>query len=411
MKDENDRIILHCDCNCFFASVEMTFDPRLKNVPMAVGGDETKRHGIILAKNELAKKFNIKTGETLWQARRKCPELIIVPPRHEVYSEFSKRVNEIYYRYTDAVEPFGIDESWLDVTHSAHLWGGGNAVADEIRRTVREEIGITVSVGVSFNKIFAKLGSDYKKPDATTVISRENYKKIVFPLPVGDLLYVGRASLRVLHDMGVSTIGDLAASDRHYLCEKLGKNGGQLYDFANGLDTSPVRDGGEREPVKSVGNGMTFSRDLVGLDDILFGVTKLTDSVCSRMRRHGVKCRTVQVTLRAPDFRSFVRQQPLEKASNIAADIIPVAMELIKRNWILTNPIRMITVTATNLVPADEPEQSCLFESENDFLEKKKRKLAKTMDELRGRFGQGSITFGRTVKNELEGDEETEDEK
>lgn len=239
----------------------------------------------------------------------------------------------------------------------------------------------------------------------------KNYKKIVFPLPVGDLLYVGRASLRVLHDMGVSTIGDLAASDRHYLCEKLGKNGGQLYDFANGLDTSPVRDGGEREPVKSVGNGMTFSRDLVGLDDILFGVTKLTDSVCSRMRRHGVKCRTVQVTLRAPDFRSFVRQQPLEKASNIAADIIPVAMELIKRNWILTNPIRMITVTATNLVPADEPEQSCLFESENDSFEKKKRKLAKTMDELRGRFGQGSITFGRTVKNELEGDEETEDEK
>lgn len=411
MKDENDRIILHCDCNCFFASVEMTFDPRLKNVPMAVGGDETKRHGIILAKNELAKKFNIKTGETLWQARRKCPELIIVPPRHEVYSEFSKRVNEIYYRYTDAVEPFGIDESWLDVTHSAHLWGGGKAVADEIRRTVREEIGITVSVGVSFNKIFAKLGSDYKKPDATTVISRENYKKIVFPLPVGDLLYVGRASLRVLHDMGVSTIGDLAASDRHYLCEKLGKNGGQLYDFANGLDMSPVRDGGEREPVKSVGNGMTFSRDLVGLDDILFGVTKLTDSVCSRMRRHGVKCRTVQVTLRAPDFRSFVRQQPLEKASNIAADIIPVAMELIKRNWILTNPIRMITVTATNLVPADEPEQSSLFESEDEPIEKKKRKLAKTMDELRGRFGQGSITFGRTVKNELEGDEETEDEK
>ncbi|MDD7394301.1 MAG: DNA polymerase IV [Eubacteriales bacterium] len=411
MKDENDRIILHCDCNCFFASVEMTFDPRLKNVPMAVGGDETKRHGIILAKNELAKKFNIKTGETLWQARRKCPELIIVPPRHEVYSEFSKRVNEIYYRYTDAVEPFGIDESWLDVTHSAHLWGGGKAVADEIRRTVREEIGITVSVGVSFNKIFAKLGSDYKKPDATTVISRENYKKIVFPLPVGDLLYVGRASLRVLHDMGVSTIGDLAASDRHYLCEKLGKNGGQLYDFANGLDTSPVRDGGKKEPVKSVGNGMTFSRDLVGLDDILFGVTKLTDSVCSRMRRHGVKCRTVQVTLRAPDFRSFVRQQPLEKASNIAADIIPVAMELIKRNWILTNPIRMITVTATNLVPADEPEQSSLFESEDEPIEKKKRKLAKTMDELRGRFGQGSITFGRTVKNELEGDEETEDEK
>lgn len=240
MKDENDRIILHCDCNCFFASVEMTFDPRLKNVPMAVGGDETKRHGIILAKNELAKKFNIKTGETLWQARRKCPELIIVPPRHEVYSEFSKRVNEIYYRYTDAVEPFGIDESWLDVTHSAHLWGGGNAVADEIRRTVREEIGITVSVGVSFNKIFAKLGSDYKKPDATTVISRENYKKIVFPLPVGDLLYVGRASLRVLHDMGVSTIGDLAASDRHYLCEKLGKNGGQLYDFANEIGRAHV---------------------------------------------------------------------------------------------------------------------------------------------------------------------------
>ena len=407
-----DRVILHCDLNCFYASVELLSHPDLREVPMAVCGDPASRHGIILAKNEPAKQYGVQTAETIWQAKKKCPDLVLLPPHHDLYRVYSRKVNAIYDQYTDLVEPFGIDESWLDITNTLHLFGGDpRAVADTLRQRVREELGLSLSVGVSFNKVFAKLGSDYRKPDATTVISRENYKKIVFPLPVGDLLYVGRASLRVLHDMGVSTIGDLAASDRHYLCEKLGKNGGQLYDFANGLDTSPVRDGGEREPVKSVGNGMTFSRDLVGLDDILFGVTKLTDSVCSRMRRHGVKCRTVQVTLRAPDFRSFVRQQPLEKASNIAADIIPVAMELIKRNWILTNPIRMITVTATNLVPADEPEQSGLFESENDSFEKKKRKLAKTMDELRGRFGQGSITFGRTVKNELEGDEETEDEK
>lgn len=410
MKTENDRIILHCDCNCFFASVEMTFDPSLKDVPMAVGGDESKRHGIILAKNEIAKKYGVKTAETLWQARKKCPDLRIVPPRHGVYSEFSKRVNEIYYRYTDTVEPFGIDESWLDMTHSAHLWGGGEAVADEIRRVVREEVGITFSVGVSFNKVFAKLGSDYKKPDATTVISRENYKKIVFPLPVSDLLYVGRSSVQVLHDMGISTIGDLASADREYLVRRLGKGGGQLYDYANGLDNSPVKNGEEREEVKSVGNGMTFSRDLVGIDDILFGVTKLTDSVCSRMRKHGLKCRTVQVTLRAPDFRSFVRQQPMPKASDLASDVIPVAMELIKRNWVLTNPIRMITVTATNLVPSDEPEQSSLFESEEEPAEKKKRRIARTMDELRNRYGKGSISFGRTLKGDLDGEEKPEED-
>ena len=410
MKTENDRIILHCDCNCFFASVEMTFDPSLKDVPMAVGGDESKRHGIILAKNEIAKKYGVKTAETLWQARKKCPDLRIVPPRHGVYSEFSKRVNEIYYRYTDTVEPFGIDESWLDMTHSAHLGGGGETVADEIRRVVREEIGITVSVGVSFNKVFAKLGSDYKKPDATTVISRENYKKIVFPLPVSDLLYVGRSSVQVLHDMGISTIGDLAAADREYLVHRLGKGGGQLYDYANGLDNAPVKNGEEREEVKSVGNGMTFSRDLVGIDDILFGVTKLTDSVCSRMRKHGLKCRTVQVTLRAPDFRSFVRQQPMPKASDLASDVIPVAMELIKRNWVLTNPIRMITVTATNLVPADEPEQSSLFESEEEPAERKKRRIARTMDELRNRYGKGSISFGRTLKGDLDGEEKPEED-
>ena len=296
------------------------------------------------------------------------------------------------------------------MTHSAHLWGGGEAVADEIRRVVREEIGITVSIGVSFNKVFAKLGSDYKKPDATTVISRENYKKIVFPLPVSDLLYVGRSSVQVLHDMGISTIGDLASADREYLVRRLGKGGGQLYDYANGLDNSPVKNGEEREEVKSVGNGMTFSRDLVGIDDILFGVTKLTDSVCSRMRKHGLKCRTVQVTLRAPDFRSFVRQQPMPKASDLASDVIPVAMELIKRNWVLTNPIRMITVTATNLVPADEPEQSSLFESEEEPAERKKRRIARTMDELRNRYGKGSISFGRTLKGDLDGEEKPEED-
>ncbi|MCC8169630.1 MAG: DNA polymerase IV [Oscillospiraceae bacterium] len=236
-----DRTILHCDCNGFFASVECALNPKLKNVPMAVGGDPESRHGIILGKNELAKPFNIMTAETIWQAKQKCPELVIVPPHHDVYRRYSKRINDIYKQYTDLVEPFGIDESWLDVTGSRRLFGDGKTIADELRARIKEEIGLTSSECVSFNKVFAKLGSDYKKPDATTVFSRENWRELIFPLPAKDLLYVGKTTAGALSLMGINTIGELAAADKSSLEKRLGKAGTMLYTYANGLDDSPVK--------------------------------------------------------------------------------------------------------------------------------------------------------------------------
>ena len=209
----SERTILHCDCNSFFASVETALNPKLKNVPMAVAGDSETRHGIILAKNELAKKFGIVTAEPVMRARNKCPSLITVPPHHEVYSEYSKRVNAIYLEYTDLAEKFGIDETWLDVTGCKGLFGSGIEIAETLRQRVKNEIGITISIGVSFNKIFAKLGSDYKKPDAITVIPKENFKKIVFPLPVESLLFVGGKTVEALKKMYIKTIGDLARTD------------------------------------------------------------------------------------------------------------------------------------------------------------------------------------------------------
>jgi DNA polymerase-4 len=254
-----DRTILHCDLNGFYASVECLSRPELKDVPMAVSGNPENRHGIILAKNELAKKFGIITAETVWQAKKKCPGLVLVPPHHDKYYEYSKRVNELYGKFTDMVEPFGIDESWLDVTGSLHLFGSGKDIADKIRENIKSQLELTVSVGVSFNKIFAKLGSDYKKPDATTVISRENYKDIIFPLPVSDLLYVGKAATEALAKYGITTIGQLANYNKQVISANLGKMGEMIHDYANGIDDGPVSFAHDEQAAKSVGNGMTYT--------------------------------------------------------------------------------------------------------------------------------------------------------
>ena len=229
-----DRVIFHCDLNSFYASVELLSHPELRHRPVAVCGDPNSRHGIILAKNEPAKAFQVKTAETIWQAKKKCPDLVLLPAHHGLYRDFSRKVNSLYQDYTDLVEPFGIDESWLDLTGTLHLFGGDPVkVAGQLREEVRGRFGLTISVGVSFNKVFAKLGSDYKKPDATTVITRENFQTLVWPLPVTDLLYVGQAAARTFQQFGVRTIGDLAAFDREQLFSLLGKNGVQLHDYAN----------------------------------------------------------------------------------------------------------------------------------------------------------------------------------
>ena len=391
-----ERVILHCDQNCFFASVELLSHPDLRDVPMAVCGDPASRHGIILAKNEPAKRFGIQTAETVWQARRKCPGLVLLPPHHKLYREYSVRVNELYGQYTDLVEPFGIDESWLDITGSMHLFGGDPvAIADELRRRVREELGLSISVGVSFNKIFAKLGSDYKKPDATTLISPENWQEIVWPLPVGAMLFVGRSAQRTLAQYGVETIGQLAACRPEMLEQLLGKLGRQLHEYANGLDRSPVRPQAEREPVKSVGNGTTFPHDLTRWEEVRAGLAALSDSVAMRLRRQGLYCSGVQVTIKDSSFCSISRQKRLESPTRLMKDIQRAAIELTRSAWRAPTPIRMLTVTALHITESAESfEQLDLLGAGRAVSDARQEKLESAVRAIRDKFGDGSITFG-----------------
>lgn len=389
-----DRIIFHCDCNGFFASVELLSHPELRDKPVAVCGDPKSRHGIILAKNEPAKVFGVKTAETIWQAKKKCPDLVLLPSHHDLYREYSRKVNAIYERFTDLVEPFGIDESWLDVTGTLHLFGGdGAALADRIRATVREELGLTISVGVSFNKIFAKLGSDYKKPDATTLITPENFRDIVWPLPVTDLLYVGRAAAKVLEQYGVCTIGRLAAFDRQALVNLLGKQGGQLWNYANGLENSPVAPAGQYTPPKSVGNGETFAHNLTKKEEVRRGVAMLADQVAVRLRKHHLKATTLQVTIRDPNFKDICRQRPLEVPTCTARELARVALDILEASWKMGAPIRAITLTAQNLVSEDEAaEQLGFFQPEAPQRRDRTEKLERVMDDLRQKYGRSAVT-------------------
>lgn len=396
-----ERTILHCDLNSFFASVELLSLPNLREKPVAVCGNPENRHGIILAKNEPAKKYGVATAETIWQAKRKCPELILIPPHREQYYKYSRLVNEIYESYTDRVEPFGIDESWLDITETMHLFGGsGQKIADRIRQQIWEELGLTISVGVSFNKIFAKLGSDYKKPNATTVITRENYRQLLYPLPVSALLYVGHAAENTLRSMGVRTIGELARLDKDVLSRALGKAGESLYEYANGLDQSPVRFANEREEVKSVGNGMTFSRNLEGEADVRAGVAFLADSVASRLRRAGLKGATVHIHIKNPKFQSISKQKALPHPTDLSRELFAAIMELVEQCWRYSDPVRMMTITVTNLVESDCAEQLSLFDTSRPHREKLE-KLETAVDGVRSRFGKGIIQQGRILHNDI----------
>ena len=370
------RTVLHCDCNGFYASVECIANPELKEVPMAVCGNPENRHGIILAKNELAKRYNIQTAETIWQAKRKCPALVLVEPHHELYAEYSVKINNIYKEYTDLVEPFGIDESWLDVTGSRLLFGDGTTIANTLRKRIREELGLTISVGVSFNKVFAKLGSDYQKPDATTEFSEENWRDRIFPLPVESLLFVGGKVREKLAQLCVSTIGDLAAADRQLLISHLGKMGDTLWIYANGLDDSPVTPPGDGSDVKSIGNSNTFRRDLTDWEQVRLGIRLLSDSIASRMRRADLKCCTVSVGVKDTDLKTVSRQKKLPLPTFLASEISTAAMELVQSFWPQGKPIRMLSVTGMNLIPAQEDfTQLTLFGE--DEIQQKRAKLEK----------------------------------
>ena len=399
-KLKTDRVILHCDMNGFFASVELLDHPELRDLPMAVCGDPDSRHGIILAKNEPAKKAGIVTAETLWQAKRKCPELVCIPPHMKKYRHYSAQINRIYCRYTDMVQPFSIDESWLDVTASQRLFGSGKEIADAIRFSVREELGLTLSAGVSFNKIFAKMGSEYKKPDATTLITRENFRDLLWPLPVRELFTVGPATAEKLTRKGFRTIRALAEADPALLESFLGKPGRVLWEYANGLDESPVALFTEHDPVKSIGNGTTFRKDLVTRDEILTAVTALSDTVAARLRSSRLKAGGIKVDIKSPDLKTISRQKQLLCPTHLTSELSAAAMEILSASWHIGQPIRLLTVTAISLSSEDADEQLNFLMQDPGERERAER-MEQTMDAVRKKYGTAAIGFGSVMHNDI----------
>lgn len=382
---------MHSDLNNFYASVECLYNPEIRGKPVAVVGDPELRHGIVLAKNYEAKRYNIQTGDPLWMARQKCREIVFVPPHYDRYLRYSQMAREIYEEYTDQVEAFGLDECWLDVTGSTHLFGNGIEIARQLRERIKFELGVTASVGVSFNKIFAKLGSDLKKPDATTEIPFDGFQKKVWPLPVKELLYVGRATQNSLRSIGITTIGHLATTDVKILERKFGKIGRMLWMFANGLDNSPVSNIGAKSMIKSIGNSTTTPRDLITDTDVKITLYALCESVAERLRDHGFRCKTVQITLRDNELYSFERQLKLPIPTCTAQDIFDAAFKLYKRNHDKSKPLRSLAVRACDLI-YQENIQLSLFPDR--IAQQRREDLEDTIDQIRDRFGHFSIQRG-----------------
>lgn len=390
-----EREILHVDCNKFYASVECYVHPELRDKPVAVGGSEQSRHGIILTKNEIASKYGLVVGEPLWKARQKCPDLVIVPPNFPLYMEFSQKVRRILEDYTDLIEPFGLDESWLDVTGDWHK--NGYEIAQEIRSRVKDEVGITVSIGVSFNKVFAKLGSDYKKPDAITVISRENYKKIAWELPCSDLLMIGRATTAKLNYYGIYTIGDVARVDDKFMKSLFGKNGEMLQRFARGEDTSPVRHMDVGRDIKSIGNATTAPRDLKNDTDVKIVFTVLAESVARRMREHNFKGVTLAISIRDNNLYTFTRQCKMQAPTNVSNELIENAMALFRANYNWERPIRSLGLSVTDF-EFDMPVQYDLSGSAQK--REKLERLEIAVDNLKNRYGNYCVQKGTALCDE-----------
>lgn len=394
---KQNRTILHSDCNSFYASVECLYNPELRGKPVAVGGSAENRHGIILTKNQLAKQFGVQTGEPIWRARQKCPELVTVPPHFSLYTRFSNMAKEIYAEYTDRVESFGLDEAWLDVTESRSLFGSGEKIAAEIKQRIKKELGITVSIGVSFNKVFAKFGSDYKKPDAVTLISLENFREIVWNSPASDLLYVGSATKRKLSSMGIYTIGEIAVTPIEQLRLCFGKTGELLWGFANGYDTSPVARLHSGQNIKSIGNSVTAPRDLNSFEDAAIVMCTLADSVCRRLREQGFKAKTVSIRIRDKMLCSFTRQTALKEHTNITKIITEQSLSLFKENYRWHMPVRSIGISVSDLIPANTPSQISLLPEEQK--KQKLEALDKTADRLKQRFGTYSLIPAALLKD------------
>ena len=383
------RHILHCDMNCFYASVEMQRRPELRDKPLAVCGSQEERHGIVLTANYIAKPYGVKTGMAIWQARQRCPHLVILPPDMDEYIRFSRMAREIYEDYTDQVEPFGLDESWLDVTGSVRLFGDPVAIAREISGRIKFELGITASIGVADNKITAKLGSDYKKPDAITRIGEDNYREIVYPLPVEDLLYVGPATSKKLRDIGISTIGRLAECPVEVLARRLGKMGAVLHTFANGRDSSPVQRSDHIPNIKSVGNSATTPRDLENEEDVKLMLLLLAESICSRMRELVSRCTVVEIYVRDTELNSFSRQRKLAAPSCSSQELAQVGFDLFQKHYPWRRPIRSVGLRGAGLVEAQSSLQLSLFAE--DRRRDKWERIDAAVDHLRQRYGYMSV--------------------
>ena len=385
------RVILHSDMNACYASIEAKLNPKLKGIPMAVAGSPENRHGIILAKSEEAKKMGVKTGEPIWQAQAKCPNITLVPPHYEEYLKHSKMARNLYYEYTNQVEPFGLDECYLDVTGSTHLFGSGEEIANEIRKRMKEELGISVSIGVSFCKIFAKLGSDMKKPDAVTIISEDNFKEKVWPLGVREMVGIGKATESKLNKIGIFTLGDLAKAPVDLLKNLLGVNGTYLWQYANGLDVRPVVDRDHTEPIKSIGNSSTCRRDLNNNEEVFNVMQELSFSVSRRLREAKLEACGVEVYVRNNELQSWNFATSLEMASQSSIILVKSAMETFKEKYKWALPVRAVGIRAIKLRNEGGGSQMDVFLNHENF--KKSEDIDTTLYNIRKKYGKDSITF------------------
>ena len=392
-----DRVILHCDANSYYASVECLYTPEIREKPVAVSGNAEARHGIILTKNTIAKRYGVRTGEAIWQAKQKCPDLVCVPPDFPLYVRFSGKMRRIYEQYSSRVEAFGLDESWIDLTDRSVSFADGARIADEIRQRIHEELGITVSVGVADNKILAKLGSDMKKPDAVTVLPPDHFKEMIWHLPVEELLYVGPSTKRKLAQLGITTIGALAQCDSAVLLSLLGKNGPLLKAYANGEDRTPVMSVDHHSVVKSVGNSTTPPHDLTTIDDARCIYYLLSESVAARLREGGFRARCISISARTPDLITRSHQMTLSKPTNLTDELAQAAMTLFMQRFARTLPYRSVGLTCSMLTPDDEPVQLDFMGNETRRI--RMEQLERSIDGLRRRYGHQIVQRGVVLRD------------
>lgn len=395
--DDMEKIILHCDLNNFFASATLTKNPTLTSLPVAVCGDSKKRHGIVLAKNNIAKSFGVRTAETIWEAKRKCPELIILKPDYRLYEDFSIKARKIYLQYSDLVEPFGIDECWVDISNRGVDFKKGEKTANEIKNRIKSELGLTLSVGVSFNKTFAKLGSDLKKPDAVTVITKDNFKDKIWGLDTSSLLMVGSATNNALRSMGIFTIGDIANANTEALKSKFGKNGISLQKAACGEDCSPVSSYVKRNRPKSISHSSTAEFDLTDKEQVFTAFLGFCESICEKLKEEGLLAGGVGINATTFDFETKQFQAPMEVPTDTSYTLANAAIKLFEKKLNFEKPFRAVGVKAISLIDKNQPASQLSFFEEEDS--KKLEIIEENMQELRHKYGTNVIKRASCINN------------